>query len=166
MGDSKAATHVIIGCRLPNGITLEVGYSTTIPGPNNRPGGTLYQVHDDYARIHIRGTREHTRELRRRGMQVPSVANPEPVFTRVSKDYWERWRKEHRRSWFITSGNLFESAEPEDERKAAAMDAQSRGPAILQPMDPSKALNVDENKVEVADFHKDNVAASVAAGKI
>ena len=48
----------------------------------------------------------------------------------------------------------------------SSLHAEKPSPAILQPMDPTKPVTVNDSKVEVAEFHKDNVERAAAAGGI
>lgn len=145
---------VAIGCKLPNGYVLEVGYTVTERGGPN-PNGVITKLSraENYRRFKVLGTHAHTAELRAKGMRMPSILNPQPFITNVPKDLWEQWCKDHRRAWVLTSGQLFEvkdAAKPENV-KAAVLDAQGR-PSILTPLDPSKPMKVGQDTVQTADF--------------
>ena len=153
---------VLIGCRLPLGIDLEVNAQTAVPDPTH-PGFLKVQVRKlpNYARIHIRGTRAHNDDARKNKILVPSQANQPPFYTSVPKEFWDKWVSDHPGSWLVRSGNLFVAPAGEANRKAAALDATATSPAILQPMDPQQTMKIEGSKVEVADFHKENVQRSV-----
>lgn len=98
---------VIIGCRLPHGLKLEVGYKTTRKGADGKVFAN-YMRSEDYATYVLKGTNEHTIAQRASGIQVPSSGNPEPFINRnVPKDLWERWVKEHPGNWYQKSMNIF-----------------------------------------------------------
>lgn len=153
---------VMIGCRLPLGIDLEVHAQTAVPD-STHPGFMRVQVRklEGYKRLHIRGTRSHHDKERAAKILVPSQANLPPCFTRVPKDFWEQWLKEHPNTWLVRSGHLFLAPADDASRKAATVDAVATSPAILQPIDPQATMKIEGSKVEVADFHKENVARSV-----
>lgn len=98
---------VMIGCRLPHGLKLEVGYKTTRKTPDGKVFAN-YERADDYTSFVLKGTNEHTMAQRASGIQVPSNGNPEPFINKaVPKDLWERWVKEHPRNWYQKSMNVF-----------------------------------------------------------
>lgn len=136
---------VTLGCRLPSGMTLEVGLQTTINGgPLNRPIAQIKQL-DNYKRVTLKGTHEHTADTRRMGVQVPSMLNPKPYINKnISKDFWEEWKKDHPGSYLLKQGLIFEIKEGDANSKAAAIDAMAQ-PAILQPVDPTKKLKIGPN---------------------
>lgn len=148
------ADKITIGCRLPSGIALEVGLQATVKGgPFNRPLSLVKRT-DQYKRIILRGTHRHTAKMRAAKIQVPSMMDPEPFFTDVPLDFWQRWKKEHPGSPLLTNGDLFEVAN-EGDKKAITIDVQAR-PQPMQPLDPSKKIVVDGNTVEKADFGDDD----------
>jgi hypothetical protein len=98
---------VMIGCRLPHGLKLEVGYKTTRKGSDGKVF-SHYERLPNYASVVLKGTNEHVQGARAQGIQLPAVGNPEPFINRnVSKDLWEQWMKEHPRNWYLKSGNIF-----------------------------------------------------------
>lgn len=153
---------VTIGCRLPNGYVLEVGLLTTTRVGN----GTIPQLirTEDYRRFTIRGTREHNRELAKRGFLPPAQLGAEPYLNHnVPKDLWEQWKKEHKGAWAVTSDNLFEVKDGKDTANAAAAVLDmGQAPRVLEPFDISKKFKTGDAVVEVADFHEENVERSKA----
>lgn len=147
---------VTIGCRFPNGYTLEVGLQTTVKGGPKDGLISLVRRTDDYQRIKLKGTHWHNAAMFRRGILVPSVGNPEPFLNQIPKDFWERWKREHPKAAVLKSGDLFEIADATKggNAKAAVIDAMSK-PAPLAPLDPSKILTVGKDKVETANFSED-----------
>lgn len=144
---------VSIGCRLPNGYVIEVGLETTFKGgPHNRPIERVVKTPGKYKRIRLGGTHDHTRAMRRSGIQTPAMLNAEPFITRgVPKEAWDEWVRKHPASWMLSSGNIFEVKGGQSNERAAILDSQGK-PAILQPIDPTKALKVGGETVEMAEF--------------
>jgi len=141
-----------IGCRLPAGYTLEVGIQTTTQA-NNRPV-TQVQRKPDYQRVVLRGTHSHTAKLRAQKIQVPSIQNPEPAFTKVPVTFWERWKKEHPNTPILRNGDIFEVKDVKD-KAAIVLDIAAR-PQPFNPMDPDKIYTTsDGKKIEKAVFDED-----------
>jgi len=140
---------VSIGCRLPNGITLEVGYTVS----HNRQGGApfaRYQKNKDYATFTLKGTNQH---LIIRGPDgrpfatAPARRGREPYINlNVPKDLWDRWCKEHQDSPLLTGGQLFVVPKLDD-AKAAGLDAQAKAPALFEPMDPGTSMKIEDNTI-------------------
>ena len=130
------AETVMVGCRLPHGLFLEVGYTTVREVDRKRI--TSYVKTERYQRFELKGTNEHTRGARAQGIQVPSTGNPEPfINANVPKDLWDEWMKKNAKSWFITSGNIFVVAS-KDAASAKAMSIDSMSTqAPLAPMNPT-----------------------------
>lgn len=155
------AETIRIGCRIPNGIKLEVGYTSFFnAGPQNRPVAR-YQRHAGYRHVFILGTRLHTREMRRAGFAVPSRQNAEPAFTTVDKEFWDQWKLLNPDSSLLTNGLIFEAKGGKADVVAAAKDATAQKP-IFEPMDPTKTIKVGDEFVTVADFHQENMARADA----
>lgn len=141
---------VTIGCRLPQGLVLEVGYTTTIKVGN----GTVPQLNrgENYARFELLGTNAQFRKTR---IRMPASMSPEPYINRnVPKVVWDEWERTHRGSWLLKSGNLFVVAHADE---AASVDAQVidsvAKPLILSPLDPSKKVKVPgAGDIETAKF--------------
>ena len=125
---------VIIGCRLPNGLILEVGLQTMA----KVDGKLVAQVKrlDNYQRIALKGWNEHSAEMRRNEIQVPAAMNTRPYLNRgVSKAAWEEWKATHKGSWLLKNGVLFE-AKTEAEAQEKSLDI-SKEKLILAPLDKS-----------------------------
>lgn len=140
-----SSDFVLVGCRLPQGYVIEVGLATTMKQGN----GTIpfVQKGEDYERFEIIGTNANYRRTR---LRLPASLNAEPHVNKVPAKIWERWKKDHLRSWVLQSQNLFEIPDAAS-IEAAKLDAQA-APAVLQPIDPSKPLKVGNDKVEPAKF--------------
>lgn len=133
---------IIIGCKLPNGLILEVGYEIE-KGTGQKIMGA------DYAKIVLRGWNEHTASARQQGIQTPSPTHLLPYLNRgVSKAAWNAWKTAHPKSWLLKNEILFEAAD-EASAQIRLMEADST-PAILAPIDRAKPVG----GVTEADFTK------------
>jgi len=155
---------VTIGCRLPNGIVLEVGLETTARGGPQNGLVTRIRKTEAYRRYVLKGHHEHNRALFRQGIRLPATLKPEPFINRnVPKDLWDQWNKEHPASWLVSSGAIFViSNKDEGSVKAAAIDASAKSPQPLAPIDPTKPLRIGEDTIETADFQPKAAAAAKA----
>jgi hypothetical protein len=128
-----AKETVIIGCKLPAGLKLEIGYKIT-------PSGMQVKA-PDYQTVTLKGWNEHTAESRRQGIQLPSAGGDllRPYLNRgVPRAFWERWAKEHPDSWLLKNQVLFVA---EDEASAALLVKEgSATPAPLAPLNKDKPL--------------------------
>jgi hypothetical protein len=143
---------ITIGCRLPSGYKLEVGYEVATKVGN----GLATQVRklDSYRTFKLKGTHEHTRAQRLANIQVPSLLRPKPFINRdVPKALWDEWKRVHARSPLLTNGTLFEVKQTDDRGIAAAtLDAMAHD-APFEPIDPSVQMKVGA-KVEKANFEE------------
>lgn len=140
---------VIIGCRLPNGLVLEIGYESVTTQDNGKINTQVKRL-ENYKRIVLKGWNAHTEELRKQEIQVPAAMNTRPYLNRgVSKAAWMQWVKDHAGSWLIKNGILFE-AKGEADAQAQAFDIGKDKLTVLAPLD-KKAL---PKGVEEADFTK------------
>lgn len=142
---------VTVGCRLPNGMTLEVGFSTTARNAGGAPFAR-YRQHADYQAVTLKGTGQHLfvrhPATRKVITTLPSQREAEPWLNQVPKDFWDRWSKEHADSWLLKSGQLFVIPKPDAATiKAASADAQATSPAVFQPLDPSQPFKVEDHTV-------------------
>ena len=150
---------VIIGCKLPSGVTLEIGLQTLEKTPDGKYF-TMVKRLDNYERIVLKGWHHHNTT----GLQMPAgVASDRPYLNRgVSKAAWEQWKAEHAKSWLLKNEILFEAANEAD-AQVKAMDA-AQAPSILAPIKLVKNKDGDERPVidgkpvkdvETADFKKE-----------
>jgi hypothetical protein len=142
---------IVIGCRLPSGYKLEVGYEVTVKVSNGV--STLFRKTDKYRTWTLKGTHEHTRAQRMANIQVPSMLRPKPFINRdVPKALWDEWKRLHAASPLLTNGTLFEVKQKDDQSVAAAtLDAMATE-APFAPIDPSVQMKMGVNKVEKANF--------------
>ncbi len=150
---------VIIGCKLPNGLILEVGLQTQEKDAN---GKTIacYRKTEAYESCTLEGWNAHTKEQRKAGLVVPAGLNmSRPFLNRIPKTFWERWKKEHPRSWLLKNEILFEAA---DEASAAMRVAEgAKTPDVLAPLDSTKMAIPG---ISPADFQPKATAPKTAVG--
>lgn len=148
---------VIIGCRLPSGITLEVGLQTL---ERNADGKwfTMVKRLDNYDRIVLKGWHHHNAT----GLQMPAGMNSDrPYLNRgVNKAAWEEWKKEHAKSWLLKNHILFEAATEAEAMLKATGEAIDGTPKPLAPIHvTAEGKPIVDGKplkdVETADFKKD-----------
>jgi hypothetical protein len=141
---------VIIGCRLPNGLVLEVGYETVTE--SNGKMVPLVVRGPNYQRIVLKGWNAHSEAMRANEIQVPAAMDTRPYLNRnVDKAAWEEWKSKHPDSWLIERGILFE-AKNEPDAQVKALDV-AKEKLILAPLD-KEALPPG---IAVADFAKKKV---------
>lgn len=141
---------VTIGCRLPNGLRLEVGYTASTRRGNGAPFAR-YSKNKDYRELLLKGANQHLvirdPSTRKIVSTLPARRTSEPYLNTVPKDFWDRWVKDHPDSWFITSGQLFVVPKPDD-LEAVTMDAAAKSDPIFRPMDPTEVVDLDGAKIE------------------
>jgi len=146
-----AGETVSIGCRLPNGIRLEVGVKASHVGNGGAPFAMVVKG-DDYEQVLLRGTNQHliVRDQRRAPVAVlPNQREREPYINHnISKAFWDRWCKENAKSWHLTSGQLFVVKNNPSEIKAAAIDAAAKSKPLFQALDPKEVMKLEN--VEIA----------------
>jgi hypothetical protein len=141
---------VTIGCRLPSGIELEVGYETSVTGTGGAPFAR-YRKLADYQSVRLKGTNQHLL-LREPGtgkilQSLPGKRDREPFLNpNVPADFWERWCKEHADSPLLKTGQLFVVPKPADTKSVVA-DAKATSPALFEPLDPGAVFNVEMNAI-------------------
>jgi hypothetical protein len=153
MADVREET-VTIGCRLPSGYKLEVGYEVVAKAGN----GMITQfrrIEGKYRTCTLKGTHEHTREQRMNNIQVPSMLRPKPFINKgVSKALWEEWKRLHANSPLLANKTLFEVTQKDDASVGAAtLDAMATETPFA-PVDPSVQMKVGNNKIEKLDLNE------------
>lgn len=143
---------VSIGCRLPNGLTLEVGFTVNVRGAGGAPYAR-FQKHADYQAVTLKGTNQHLILRDAQGKPLVTLANArdkEPFVNHgISKDFWERWCKENAHNWALRSGQIFAVPKPDAATvKAVAADAKAQSAAILEPLDTSVPFKAEGNALE------------------
>lgn len=130
MADEK----LIIGCALPSGILLEVGYTI-----DPKTGAQIRSK--AYAQCMLKGWNAHTESATRAGIQVPAGSNTAPYLNRgVSRSLWEQWKKEHLGCWLLEKEHLFE-AKDEASAQVRAIDAE-KNPGPFMPLTRDTNANI------------------------
>jgi hypothetical protein len=143
---------VSIGCRLPNGLKLEVGYQTSHQGAGGAPF-VMYRKSADYATFTLKGRNQHLLVRNPVGKIVTTLASQiglEPVITHgVPADLWQRWSKEHADSWLLKSGQIFVLPKTDAATvKAVTTDAKAISPNILEPLNPKEVMKIDSVSIQ------------------
>lgn len=148
---------VSVGCRLPNGLRLEVGFSVSQKGEGGAPFAMVRKL-DSYQTYLLRGTNQHliVRDPTRKAIAVlPNQRGREPFINHgVPKDLWDAWVKANSDkngkpiSWFLTSGQIFLVPKTDPSTiKAASVDAAGRSKPIFEPLDPAEKMQLENNAI-------------------
>jgi hypothetical protein len=144
---TKSAATVTIGCKLPAGLVLEVGYQKMVPEGKDGKMVPINERGDDYARFIIRGWNHHSYEMRKQLIEtkssagVPHGMNTRPYLNRgVPKALWERWKSEHKNSWLLKNEILFEVASGDEASAALRVAESAKTPKIFEPIDSTKTI--------------------------
>lgn len=143
---------VSVGCRLPNGYVLEVGFSVNQPARGGGAPFAMYTKHEDYATFTLRGTNQHLiiRDASRKPIgTLPNQANREPYINEnVPKALWDRWVKENPKNWALKSGQIFLiPSKDAATAKAAGLDAKAKSKNILEPVDPTATMKIENHAI-------------------
>ena len=144
---------VTVGCRLPLGVELEIGYTVNDRGQGGTPFAT-YRKSDSYQSFTLKGTNQNLivrdqQNPKKIITTLPARAGLEPFINQVPKDFWDAWVKKNEKSWLLRSGQIFVVPSTDGASIAAAsMDAQAQSAGILQPLDPNATLDFDGIKIE------------------
>lgn len=142
-----AEEMVSVGCRLPNGLRLEVGFSVSEKGDGGAPFAMVRKL-DNYRQWLLRGTNQHliVRDQTRKPVaMLPNQANREPYVNQVPKSLWDEWVRKNSKSWHLLSGNIFVIPKTSpSEVKATVLDAAAKSKPIFEPMDPSKKMVIED----------------------
>lgn len=123
MADNSRKT-VAVGCKLPQGCYLEVGYKIT-------PGGII-KDREKYKKVKLNGAEQHAVIL---GMRTPSPANLRPGITaNVDEAMFDEWAKRAGHN-LVRNGIVFKAATVEEcQAIAAEMTKEKIG---FEAVDPS-----------------------------
>jgi hypothetical protein len=152
-----AEEMVAIGCRLPNGYKLEVGFSVSQEGRGGAPFA-MFSKNADYQRCVLKGANQHSliRDETGKPFAVkPSQINRPAVINQIPKAFWERWMKEHSdktgkpTAWVVTSGQIFVVPPRADSAtiKAVSIDAQAKGGNIFEPINPNEIMKIEDHTI-------------------
>lgn len=144
------AEMVQVGCRLPNGYVLEVGFTVNDEGKGGAPFA-MYRKGKDYKAVTLRGLNQRSiiRGPDNKPIALsPAQINREPYINTIPKDFWERWKKDNAEQWVLTSGQIFEIPKGDGTQlKAATLDAKSKGPNIFEPISQTETMKIENNEI-------------------
>ena len=141
-----AEETVMIGCKLPAGLVLEVGLQTQEKNSEGKLVAAVKRL-ENYARFVIRGWNHHSYDMRKQLIEtksssgVPHGMNTRPFINRnVPKALWEQWKAAHKGSWLLKNEILFE-VKAGDEASAALRVAEGdKTPKVFEPLDSTKTI--------------------------
>jgi hypothetical protein len=144
---------VNVGCRLPNGVTLEIGYTASVKGQGRGAPFARYSKNPDYQSFTIKGANQHLLvrdpSTRKIVTTLPARRTSQPFINQVPKEFWDRWNKEHPASWYLASGQLYVIPKTDAETvEAVTIDAQAKSDPIFRPLDPMQVVDLDGAKIE------------------
>lgn len=117
---------VTIGCKLPQGLIIEMGYKTV-------PGGTVQGP--DYKRVRLRGPNMHHLA------GAPAPANLAPGLTHnVDEAFFDAWVKSHADTNIVKNKLVFKAVD-KSEAEARALDVTEQKTG-MEPLDPKAAIGV------------------------
>jgi hypothetical protein len=124
------ADTVVVACKLPHGVHLELGYDPT----------TGIQDDAKYQRVRINGTLT--------GLEPGSkaTAGEWALTPNVDKAFWDEWLKRNQKLGFVKEGLIF--AQPEAKSAGAASRERENLTTKLEPLNPVKDPRVGIRKVE------------------
>lgn len=139
---------VQVGCRVPNGFVLEVGFTVSDKGEGGAPFA-MYRKSPGYKAITLKGLNQ--RSIIRGPDNKPIALSPaqigrEPFINTIPKDFWERWKKENADQWVLTAGQVFEIPKGNDMTsvKAVSLDAKAKSPNIFEPISRESAMKLED----------------------
>ena len=146
-----AEEMIQIGCRLPNGIVLEVGFTVNDEGKGGAPFA-MYRKGRDYKAVTLKGLNQRSL-IRDPQTNKPFAVSPaqidrEPFINTIPKAFWDRWIKDNAEQWVVTSGQIFVIPRGDGtQAKAASLDAKSKGPNIFEPIDQGAKMKIENNEI-------------------
>ncbi len=147
MSEERNKATVTIGCKLPAGLKIEVGYQKLVPEGKDGKMVPVNERGDDYAYHFIRGWNHHSFEMRKQlaasksSSGVPHGMNTQPYLNRgVPKALWERWKAEHKNSWLLKNQLLFEVASGDEASAALRIAESAKTPTVFEPIDSTKVI--------------------------
>lgn len=121
---SRSAAHLIIGCKLPHGVLLEMG---------DREDDEAYRSHRIIGVLHA-----HPSEL----FEGAAITRNIPT------DFWEAWMKTHSKLSFVKREFIFASAALEDVQAWAFEQAKRVvGLEGVDPFAPPKGIEIDKKSL-------------------
>jgi hypothetical protein len=135
---ANGTTMVVVGCKLPNGLIMELG----------KPGDDAYT------------------QVRLRGMNDSNIVGGYGL-TEVSKEFWDAWFRKNKNLTFVKKGFVFSHADmasARDVAKERALELTGLEPLNPHKDDRIKGAKDDSGKplVEVDSEHWNNARRNVA----
>lgn len=110
----SSADYVMIGCKMPNGIVLNLDkYEVT-----NKEQG-LVRLVEGGAEVTLKGTA--------RAFGQPDTSINGVAYTRVSRDFWDRWLAEHKDFAPLRDGFILVAKTADEQKKIAREREGERG---------------------------------------
>jgi len=143
------ANQVMVGCRLPNGLILEVGYEIYDVDEEGKRF-VNYRQTDRYKRVRLNGwndasgAKQAIRYAREQKLDVallpPAPLNPGVGLTTVDEEFWLEWKEKHKDMFKrLSSGDKPMLFEAKNQNESNAMTkALMSAPAVLAPIDGKK----------------------------
>lgn len=134
MGEAKKL--ISVGCRLPQGLIIEVGYEI-------KDGGIIQT--DKYQRIELKGANQHSKIEGL--MRTPSPGQLQPGITHnVDAAAFAEWVEKHKSTNIVKNMLVFEADSPKEiAAMAKELGTEKTG---MEPVDPSKHPGIKTFKEE------------------
>ena len=142
---AKSAS-VIVACKLPNGIRLEIGIQTVERNADGKMVTSVKRL-SNYASVDLKGWNSHNTT----GLQMPHGYQQQPYLNRnVPRAFWEQWCKDHPNSWLLKREILVGLDDEASAQLEVINGAKANTPKPFAPLiaDPKK------NEVRTAEGEK------------
>lgn len=141
---------VQVGCRLPNGYVLEVGFTVNNEGKGGAPFA-MFRKGRDYRAVTLKGLNQRSiiRDVENKPIAIsPAQIGREPMINAIPKDFWDRWLKDNAEQWVVTSGQIFAIPKGDSTTaKAAVLDAKSKSPNVFEPLDQDAVMKIEDHGI-------------------
>lgn len=103
----KSATTVTVGCKIPNGIVLQLCKPTK--WIEETPSGSLQRTRFDKVgpRYYVQGPAYPVGTIPKGYGEKPPIAGGFALTTGIPKDFWDEWLDQNKESTFVTGGQVF-----------------------------------------------------------
>lgn len=136
-----AIETVAVGCKLPNGIKLEIGLTEAVVGSAPMPG-PAYETYTLKGWNSGRGTPENP---------APNILKPQAFINfNVPKAFWEQWCAKHPKSWLLKNEVLFACKSHAD--AATRKNDSNKTPVILGPIDKDRKVKVNSEGADIGEL--------------
>ena len=141
---------VQVGCRLPNGYVIEVGFTVNNEGKGGAPFA-MYRKGKDYKSFTLKGCNQRSiiRDAQGKPMAMaPAQVGREHVVNNVPKDIWDRWIKDNSEQWVVTAGQIFVIPKGDPSTgKAVALEAKAKSPELFAPIAQDSVMKLEDNTI-------------------